>query len=134
MTMDEFVALIELVHNFDVTIKPADKGSAVVVMDTSKYIAEAMIQLIDGDVYRLLSCDPKWYFSKKIQLIVDCGFNDVLIDSSLKDFLIIKYTKVPALYLLPKIHKSLINSPGRPIVSGKDKQEIAKFLFSWIGY
>lgn len=45
MSKCEFEALDELVHNHDLTIKPADKGGGIVVMDTSQYIEEAMSQL-----------------------------------------------------------------------------------------
>lgn len=41
------------------------------------------------------------------------------IDSELAEFLLVQHPKTPLLYLLPKIHKSLQNPPGRPIVSGR---------------
>lgn len=34
-----------------IMIKPADKGSAVVVMASARYVGEAMRQLSDKDVY-----------------------------------------------------------------------------------
>jgi hypothetical protein len=43
----ERTALQNLRSNEDIIIKPADKGSAVVVMDKSAYIREAERQLSD---------------------------------------------------------------------------------------
>lgn len=43
-----------------------------------------------------------------------------IIDNKLKEYLIVKKTVTPVLYLLPKIHKLLVDPPCRPIVSGRD--------------
>jgi hypothetical protein len=42
----------------DIIIKPADKGSAVVVMDKTTYIQEAERQLSDCRFYEKLDSDP----------------------------------------------------------------------------
>lgn len=57
ITGGEFQALGGLVYNHDLTIKPADKGGGVVVMDTSQYVAEARRQLGDSEVYCLMIQD-----------------------------------------------------------------------------
>ncbi|CAJ0962904.1 unnamed protein product [Ranitomeya imitator] len=46
VTKDEFEALLGLVHDDDIIIKPADKGGAVVIMDKSK----TKIQFLDVSV------------------------------------------------------------------------------------
>lgn len=38
----------------DVVIKPADKGSMVVIMDREQYVSEAMRQLQDTELYKQL--------------------------------------------------------------------------------
>lgn len=86
MTRGALQALRELTHNHDLTIKPADMGGGVMVMDTSQYIIEARRQLADCDIYRSLSIDPRWAFEKLIQTLVDKAFQDGLIDSDLKGF------------------------------------------------
>lgn len=53
MTAAKFTALNELVHNLELMIKP-DKGGAVVIIDTIKYVAEASRQMGDSNVYRVL--------------------------------------------------------------------------------
>ncbi|XP_040273305.1 large subunit GTPase 1 homolog [Bufo bufo] len=49
------------------TLKPADKGGAVVVMDTSKYIQVIMRQLGDQEVYKVLDSDPKFEIAEIIR-------------------------------------------------------------------
>jgi hypothetical protein len=45
----------------DIIIKPADKGSAVVVMDKTIYIQEAERHLSDCRFYEKLDSDPPYY-------------------------------------------------------------------------
>lgn len=54
LSIDERTALKELKNNADIIIKPADKGSATVVMDRSAYITEALRQLNNTTYYRKL--------------------------------------------------------------------------------
>ena len=51
--------------NDDIIIKQAEKGSAVVISDRDKYVAEAIQQLSDSEVYiRSYSCvTVKWICS-----------------------------------------------------------------------
>ena len=51
-------ALHSLQKRKDIVIKPADKGSAVVVMDREHYISEAERQLNDSTFYKALDHDP----------------------------------------------------------------------------
>ena len=53
-------ALIALKYRTDIIIKPADKGSSVVVMDRDQYIllSEDERQLNDNTYYQLLDHDP----------------------------------------------------------------------------
>ena len=55
LTADKRLALRNHKRNTDVVIREADKGSAVVVMSCERYIAEAIRQLIDTDVYQQVS-------------------------------------------------------------------------------
>ena len=55
LTADERLALRNLKQNTEVVIREADKGSAMVVMSRERYIAEAIRQLSDTDVYQQVS-------------------------------------------------------------------------------
>ncbi|CAJ0931144.1 unnamed protein product [Ranitomeya imitator] len=105
--------------NTSITIKAADKGGAVVVMDSDKYKAEILRQLADTDVYCKLSGDPTLRFQKELQLMVNEALTDGLIDPKLSEYLITDCPVRPLIYVLPKIHKDYFNPPGRPIVSGR---------------
>ena len=61
----EKVALRTLKSNTDIVIKPADKGSAVVVLDKEHYISEAERQLGDRQFYKPLDYDPTLEFQSK---------------------------------------------------------------------
>lgn len=66
LTKDETQALYQLQHNKNIVIKPADKWSAVVIMDREAYITEATRQLNDIKYYRKLT-QP--IFTKTIPII-----------------------------------------------------------------
>lgn len=119
MTWAETCAIKRLMQDDSLTIKPADKGGAVVVMDSSKYTAEIRRQLSDVNVYEPIGTDPKFRLGKIIGQTVEEAFLAKIIDLDLKNFLIVDQPITPVIYCLPKIHKSLIDPPGRPIVSGQ---------------
>ena len=103
--------------NDDIIIKPADKGSAVVVMDRARYVGEAMRQLSDKDIYLPLSNDPTAEMVDIINERVRRLHSDGYISDSTLQFLLINCNaRAGRFYLLPKIHKK--NSPGRPVISG----------------
>ncbi|GFR92967.1 hypothetical protein ElyMa_004366400 [Elysia marginata] len=60
-------ALNELKKNKNITIKPADKGGAVVVLNTSDYIAECTKQLSNITHYQPLSANPSINIIKSSQ-------------------------------------------------------------------
>ena len=66
LTREEQQALENLRKYEDLIIKQADKGSRVVVMDRTRYVAEATRQLSDVDVYVTLDRDPTEYIIKKV--------------------------------------------------------------------
>ncbi|CAJ0941725.1 unnamed protein product [Ranitomeya imitator] len=117
ITKEEFVGLQELVHDDDIIIKPADKGGAVVIMDRLKYIAEINRQLGDENVYKKLESDPKFKIMGEINSYLQKALNNKIIDQELMDYLSIESPRTPVLYITPKIHKSLVDPPGRPIVA-----------------
>ena len=117
LSKDEQEALENLRRYEDIIIKPADKGSAVVVMDRARYVGEAMRQLSDKDVYLPLSNDPTAEMVDRINERVRRLHSDGYISDSTLQFLLINCNaRAGRFYLLPKIHKE--NSPGRPVISG----------------
>ena len=58
LSREERAGLNELKNNRELMIKKADKGSAIVVMNTSDYIIEAERQLSNSKAYKRLTEDP----------------------------------------------------------------------------
>ncbi|XP_059828595.1 proline-rich protein 36-like [Hypanus sabinus] len=99
--------------NPNLTIKPANKGGAVVVWRTDLYLTEAKWQLSDTSSYLPLKQDP----TKKHQTIVSRTITALInsgdLPSSAKK-LIIPTPPTARFYLLSKIHKP--DCSGRSIV------------------
>ena len=120
LTRGEQQALAELQRANSVVIKPADKGSAVVIQNRQDYIQEGLRQLNDVNFYREVDSDLTHQHNQEIHDFVthlqDTG------DISLKcmQYLCIPRPRTPQLYLLPKIHKNKFPVPGRPIVSANN--------------
>ena len=70
------MALKELKQNADIVIKPADKGSAIVIMDRDDYVLEAERQLNVSKHYKEIS-EPQ--FPKTCEI-----FNHILKTMPLK--------------------------------------------------
>ena len=121
-------ALHSLKKREDIIIKPADKGSAVVVMDREHYISEAERQLNDSTFYKALDHDPTHEFAKKVADAVSEMLNGNHISEKNAIYLTVDQPKAGRFYLLPKIHKA--GNPGRPIVSanGHPTEKISEFV------
>ena len=86
-------------------------------MDRDKYVAEAMRQLNDTEVYISLRDDPTVDMIRKVNKRVEKLHNDGSISQSTLQYLIITNdATVGRFYLLPKILKK--NCPERPVISG----------------
>lgn len=131
-------ALKELQENTSIILKPADKGSAVVILDRKQYIEEAQRQLQDTNYYIPLTEPIHENTALQIKTILDTMTRTGLI--SKKQHTYLKGKNPPRrrlFYLLPKIHKPPENwpvpfkiPPGRPIVSDCDSESyrIAEFI------
>jgi GIY-YIG catalytic domain len=137
LTHDERQAIIELRDNRDIVIKPADKGSATVIMDKWAYVAEAHRQLNNAKYYRKL--DHPIYRDNV------SGINETLEDLTREHYITdrqLAYLQAKTtdrariFYLLPKIHKAPSKWPqpnmpeGRPIVSdcGSESYRVSDYI------
>ena len=108
-------ALKNLRRRQDIVIKPADKGSTVVVLKKEDYITEAERQLRNENHYQKLEKDPTPLYVAEIKNVVAKMYTNGAFDKTIKDYLSPSSPKISRLYLLPKLHKPGI--PGRRIVS-----------------
>lgn len=122
--------LESLKQRSDIIIRPADKGGGIVVMDKSSYVSEMNRILSDTDTYIPLSHDPIFKYKKELTGLIEVGFRNKLLNKKEKDFLIPLAPRKPIIYFLPKVHKCLVNPPGRPIISGLDSitSRIGKYI------
>ena len=98
-------ALKSLRSRKDIIIKPADKGSGVVVMDRQQYIDEAMRQLTNRTNYETLDSDPTGNFCKEIQETLDDMRDNNHLSKKAHKFLSPTDCRTARFYLLPKVHK-----------------------------
>lgn len=137
LTGEEIEALETLSKREDIIIKPADKGSSIVIMDKTQYVQESLRQLQNKEFYSQL---PKPIFLDSIPIIkeiVQDLVKENYINKKQANYLTGQHIPRPRrFYLLPKIHKpkekwpTPMMPPGRPIVSdcGSESYRIAEFL------
>jgi hypothetical protein len=133
----ELFAIKKLASNQDIIIKPADKGSAVVVMNKTDYIQEAMRQLDNPKYYTRIDHPVFPDNATRINHILQQLFNTGFINRRQLIYLTANEDARPRVfYLLPKIHKQKDKWPnvkmpdGRPIVSdcSSESYRVSEFL------
>ncbi|KAM9330702.1 uncharacterized protein PAF06_017093 [Gastrophryne carolinensis] len=113
ITKEEQKAISTLKENKDIIIKQADKGGAIVIMNTCDYKQEAYRQLSNTLHYAKLQEDPTDICTKELLKLLK-GILSRIRDSVMQ--LIPEDPKLACFYMLPKVHKP--GNPGRPIISG----------------
>ena len=133
----ERTALAELKRNGDIVIKPADKGSSIVVMNTKYYRDKLVLgDHLLTDSYEKVSQDRDETVMDQLKELVDR--HSSCLTKKEKEYMINEEWRTSELYVLPKVHKSksiieaisrartdVINDvtdpedlKGRPIVAG----------------
>ena len=128
--------------NPEIIIKPADNGSATVIMSKDSYITEVNRQLGNPMHYTRLEEPVYPKASRKITVILQQLRNSGYITRKQLDYLTPpSEPRHRQLYLLPKIHKSAekwpekeIMPPGRPIIfdCGSESYRIAQYIDSFL--
>ena len=88
LTIEEQRAL-EALRKYDIVIWQADKGSGVVIMDRTRYVAEAMRKLSDEGVYVALDRDPTSDMSKKVNNRLKKARDDGYVSESTSEYLLV---------------------------------------------
>ena len=139
LDQDEKRALKDLKGYNDIVIKGADKGSAVVVWGKKDYCEEACRQLGDTTVYELVKENPVENVLKIIDKEFISSKNKGVITQENYKYLKGMDKKLGRFYLLPKIHKRLVDVPVDPLsltaaLPRKVFQNLWIFIFSlWLG-
>lgn len=135
---DEVAALRELQHAKHMILKPADKGSAVVILSREQYVSEVERQLNDAVYYKKLDKPIYMDTIPMVASIADSLKKKKFINAKQRQYLIGNtQPRERRFYILPKIHKEPHKwtvpfevPPGRPIVSdcGSETYQTAEFL------
>lgn len=138
ISLDEVKALRELKNAKHIVIKPADKGSAVVILSRDQYVLEVERQLQDTVYYKKLNKPIYLDTIPMVAKIVDSLKDKKFINSKQHKYLIgDSQPRERRFYVLPKIHKEPEKwtipfevPPGRPIVSdcGSETYFTAEYL------
>ncbi len=129
----EFKAMTELANNTNIIIRPADKGSAVVILNRIDYLKEGFKQLNNEKFYSHQKTDLTDKHISLISNAIEDMYQNGEIDDYTKDYLLSCPGRTSDLYLLPKIHKASFNQnnhPSRPIMSanGSPTEKISEFV------
>ena len=130
LTYGEKTALAELQSLQEIIIKPADKGSAIVLMNKDDYLREGYRQLSDEKFYKKVQNDLTATHMTQINVLLNQMFANGEISEKCRDYLGNFKTRTPRFYMLPKIHKGTMPPPGRPIISGNGgpTERISQFV------
>ena len=136
LTRGEWKALAELKKDQSRMILTADKGVALVVLNTEDYIKKAE-DLLNQNTYRVLTSDPTMKFKNKMLNLLKAIKSKGGITEELYRRLYPTGAGSPKFYGLPKIHKP--GMPLRPIVSSigavtyQTSKEVARILRPLVG-
>ena len=110
----------ELLANEQILIKPADKGSTVVIWDRIDYLREGYRQLSYPLFYVQLDHNHTQSFAWQVSNAVEDMFQNGELDQSVKDCLLDLVCRTPDVYQLPQIHKKDRPAKGRLIISANN--------------
>ena len=117
LTKRQRYALKKLKKRKDIIIKPADKGAGIVILTPEQYETEAYRQIKDERYYTpATSSLPE--IQEKIRRLCNKYIHEGTLPKKSGLHIIQNQPRPARFYLLPKIHKSIQNPPGRPIMSG----------------
>lgn len=118
MSQKEKQALKILKQNSNITIKSSDKGGNIVVMDNTFYIDMCEKILSNKDWYQKINMSKIAIFNQQFYQMIDQAYTQNILEKPDWDFIRTTFPKIPTFYSLPKLHKSMDNPSGKPIVSG----------------
>lgn len=117
LTREERKALKELEETPGIVIKGSDKGGNLVLLTEDQYENEVLRLLGDKSTYRKFDSNTFPDIVNELNYLLSLALEEKLITRREFNFLRVSKFNTPTFYIIPKLHKSLHNPPGRPIVS-----------------
>lgn len=118
LSQTQVQALKKLRTYSHLTIKPADKGGCIVVMDNDKYKKICLDILNNPTWYKPISFEIMEQFMVDFYQLVDDAFHSGIINKNNWKFIRTPLPRLSTFYCLPKVHKPGPDLKGRPIISG----------------
>ncbi|CAJ0937220.1 unnamed protein product [Ranitomeya imitator] len=118
LTVDENKAMRDICSWEDTVVRAADKGGKIVLLSRSYYVAEAERPLLNNEIYLPLASSPLVKFKTELRSLLRRHVEAGVITRRKAERLLPEYPSKPHWYHIPKVHKSVIHPPGRPIVAG----------------
>ena len=125
-----------MAEDCNIVIKPADKGSCVVVWDKLDYLEETENHLKDNNTYKNVKFEDNdlvKLVEKNNKMFKQLHSKQKISSSEFRYFSYNykKSTNLDKMYLLPKMYKRLENVPGCPVISncGTPTKIISEFLY-----
>ena len=116
LSKEGYKSIKSLRNNSDIIIKPADKGSAIVILVKQYYINEGEKQLHKNQFYEETETDLAGEVIHRVNPHVNNMLQRGQISQNTSNYLTTDLDRTQQFYLLPKLHKDIENPPGRPIV------------------
>ena len=117
MSGGEEKALIELLNDKDIIIRPADKGAGIVVMNAVDYLDRLQREVSDSSTYTPTEKEQTNMAHKKVKNLADKLLRKGYIGKYLHKYLIPTRPRPGHLQGNPKLHKE--GHPLRAVVSGR---------------
>lgn len=129
LSAEQWSAVKQLRDDHSLVIRRADKGGATVIQSYDQYRAHLLDQLNNPAHYVKLADSPFVTLQNTIRALMITALEHNWITKKEFGFLVLKHPKIPFIYTVPKIHKSVTAPPGRPIVScrGSSLEPLSKF-------
>ena len=134
LTASQRSAISSLAEDTSIVIKPSDKCGSIVIMNTEDYEKACLDTLTNNEHYEEIPVDLNPSYKEEVQEVADELLNNNLINE-LEHSNLIKGSRTPVFYGLPKMHNPFTNFPSlRPISSGTDSctARLSEFVDSFL--
>jgi hypothetical protein len=115
ITPSEEKAMKDLLNDPTIMIRPADKGSGIVILDANSYAENLIQEIHDNSTYKEVPTDLMRKIENKVKKLANEMFKRRSITKDMKHYLVNSDVKFDKLQANPTVHKSGI--PLRTIVN-----------------
>ena len=116
LSKQENTAMHELLHNDKIVIRPADKGSGIVIVNREDYISKLREEMKNSDSYQETEGNRADKAVKDVKKLVNRMYREGAISKDMQQYLIPRYPRAGELKGNTKLHKQ--GAPMRTIVNG----------------